>query len=130
VLHIATHAFVLDRGCGDGNPLLHSGLVFAGANRDRQASILTAQQVASLDLGGVDWAILSACNTGGGVLSDDEGVLGLERAFRIAGARNVVMTLWPVDDRVTERFMRRLYSENLEHHAALTDPVWQSNRKL
>ncbi len=130
VLHIATHAFVLDRGCGDGNPLLHSGLVFAGANRDRQASILTAQQVASLDLSGVDWAVLSACNTGGGVLSDGEGVLGLERAFRIAGARNVVMTLWPVDDRVTERFMRHLYSQNLEHHAASIDAVWQSNRKL
>jgi len=130
ILHIATHAFVLDRGCGDGNPLLHSGLVFAGANRDRQASILTAQQIASLDLSGVDWAVLSACNTGGGVLSDGEGVLGLERAFRIAGARNVVMTLWPVDDRVTERFMRHLYSQHLEHHAASIDAVWQSNRKL
>ena len=75
ILHVATHAFLLDRSCGDSNPLLHAGLVFAGANRSREASILTAQQIASLDLNGVDWAVLSACNTGNGELSDGEGVL-------------------------------------------------------
>ena len=130
VLHVATHAFVLDRGCDDGNPLLHSGLVFAGANRDREASILTAQQIASLDLSGVEWAVLSACNTGTGVLSDGEGVLGLERAFRIAGVRNVVMTLWPVDDRITARFMHHLYGERLEHHTSIAKAVWESNRRI
>jgi CHAT domain-containing protein len=130
VLHVATHAFVLDRSCGDGNPLLHSGLVFAGANRDRGASIVTAQQIASLDLSGVEWAVLSACNTGTGVLIDGEGVLGLERAFRIAGARNVVMTLWPVDDRITARFMHHLYGKRLEQHASTAESVWQSTRAL
>jgi CHAT domain-containing protein len=130
VLHVATHAFALDNGCGDGNPLLHSGLVFAGANRNREDSILTAQQIASLDLSGVEWAVLSACNTGTGVLSDGEGVLGLERAFRIAGARNVVMTLWPVDDRITARFMHHLYGERLEQHASTAEAVWESTRKL
>ncbi|UWZ84478.1 CHAT domain-containing protein [Occallatibacter riparius] len=130
VLHVATHAFVLDRRCGDDNPLLHSGLVFAGANRDRGASILTAQEIASLDLSGVEWAVLSACNTGTGVLIDGEGVLGLERAFRIAGARNVVMTLWPVDDRITARFMRHLYGERLEQHASTAEAVWDSTRKM
>jgi CHAT domain-containing protein len=130
VLHVATHAFLLDRSCGDGNPLLHSGLVFAGANRDRPASILTAQQIASLDLSGVEWAVLSACNTGGGELRDGEGVLGLERAFRIAGARSIVMTLWPVDDQVTARFMHQLYTHRLVHHASISDAVWQSSRRL
>jgi CHAT domain-containing protein len=130
VLHVATHAFVLDRRCGDDNPLLHSGLVFAGANRDRGASILTAQEIASLDLSGVEWAVLSACNTGTGVLIDGEGVLGLERAFRIAGARNVVMTLWPVDDRITARFMHHLYGERLEQHASTAEAVWDSTRKM
>jgi CHAT domain-containing protein len=130
VLHVATHAFVLDRSCGDGNPLLHSGLVFAGANGNREASILTAQQIASLDLSGVELAVLSACNTGTGVLIDGEGVLGLERAFRIAGARNVVMTLWPVDDRVTARFMHHLYGERLEQHASTAQAVWESSRAL
>jgi CHAT domain-containing protein len=130
ILHVATHAFLLDRSCGDGNPLLHSGLVFAGANQSREASILTAQQIASLDLGGVDWAVLSACNTGNGELHDGEGVLGLQRAFHIAGAHTVVMTLWPVDDRVTGRFMHELYIERFGRHASSADAVWYSARKL
>jgi CHAT domain-containing protein len=130
ILHVATHAFLLDRSCGDGNPLLHSGLVFAGANQGRQASILTAQQIASLDLSGLDWAVLSACNTGNGELRDGEGVLGLQRAFHIAGARSVVMTLWPVDDRVTGRFMHELYLERFASHASSADAVWYSARKL
>jgi len=130
VLHIATHAFLLDRSCGDGNPLLHSGLVFAGANQSREASILTAQQIASLDLSGVDWAVLSACNTGNGELHDGEGVLGLERAFHVAGARSIVMTLWPVDDRVTGHFMHELYVERFGRHASTAEAVWGSARKL
>jgi CHAT domain-containing protein len=130
VLHIATHAFLLDKSCGNGNPLLHSGLVFAGANSGSESSILTAQQIASLDLSGVDWAVLSACNTGNGELHDGEGVLGLERAFRVAGARSVVMTLWPVDDNVTRRFMHELYAQRLGVHASTADAVWTSARKL
>jgi CHAT domain-containing protein len=130
VLHVATHAFVLDRSCGNGNPLLHSGLVFAGANAIRDAAILTAQQIASLDLSGVDWAVLSACNTGSGELHDGEGVLGLQRAFRVAGARSVIMTLWPVDDDVTRQFMHELYAERLGRHATTADAVWNSSRKL
>jgi CHAT domain-containing protein len=131
VLHIATHAFLLDRSCGNGNPLQHSGLVFAGANQSREAGIVTAQQIAALDLSGVDWAVLSACNTGNGELDDDgEGVEGLERAFRVAGARSVVMALWPVDDNVTRRFMHTLYAERLGAHESTADSVWDSARKL
>jgi CHAT domain-containing protein len=130
VLHIATHAFLLDKSCGNGNPLLHSGLVFAGANKSQVASILTAQQIASLDLSGVDWAVLSACNTGNGELRDGEGVLGLQRAFRVAGARNVVMTLWPVDDDITRRFMHQLYAQRLGQHSAPSDAAWNASRIL
>ncbi|MGD0629505.1 MAG: CHAT domain-containing tetratricopeptide repeat protein [Terracidiphilus sp.] len=130
VLHVATHAFLLDKSCGNGNPLLHSGLVFAGANASREAAILTAQQIASLDLSGVDWAVLSACNTGNGELRDGEGVLGLQRAFRLAGARSVIMTLWPVDDDVTRQFMHELYAQRLGRHATTADAVWNSSRKL
>ncbi len=130
VLHVATHAFVLDKSCGNGNPLLHSGLVFAGANQSHEAAILTAQQIASLDLSGVDWAVLSACNTGNGVLQDGEGVLGLERAFRVAGAHSIVMALWPVDDNATRRFMRELYSQRLARHASTADAVWNSSRTV
>jgi len=130
VLHVATHAFVLDRSCGNGNPLLHSGLVFAGANATRDAAILTAQQIASLDLSGVEWAVLSACNTGNGELHDGEGVLGLQRAFRVAGAHSVIMTLWPVDDDVTRQFMHELYAQRLGRHTTTADAVWNSSRKL
>jgi CHAT domain-containing protein len=130
VLHVATHAFLLDKSCGSGNPLLHSGLVFAGGSHGAASAILTAQQIASLDLGGVDWAVLSACNTGNGELRDGEGVVGLQRAFRVAGARSVIMTLWPVDDDVARRFMHELYGERLGGHATTADAVWDSSRKL
>jgi len=130
VLHVATHAFVFGSGCADDNPLLHSGLVFAGANQMRDSAILTARQIASLDLSGVDWAVLSACNTGTGEFRDGEGVLGLERAFRIAGVRSVVMTLWPVDDDSARRFMHRLYALRLGEHASTADAVWDSARQL
>ncbi len=130
VLHVATHAFLLSQSCGDGNPLLHSGLVFAGANGRRESALLTAQQIASMDLNGVDWAVLSACNTGGGELHDGEGVLGLQRAFRIAGARSVIMTLWPVDDDMSRRYMHELYAERFGHDATTADAVWAASRKL
>jgi CHAT domain-containing protein len=130
VLHVATHAFLLDKSCGSGNPLLHSGLVFAGGSHGGAQSILTAQQIASFDLSGMDWAVLSACNTGNGELRDGEGVLGLQRSFRVAGAHSIIMTLWPVDDDVTRQFMHELYAERLGQHASTADAVWTSARKL
>jgi len=130
MLHVATHAFLLDEHCGSGNPLLRSGLVFSGKNRGDGQSILTAQQIASLDLSGVDWAVLSACNTGNGELHDGEGVLGLERSFRVAGAHSVIMTLWPVDDEATRQFMHELYAQRLGRHATTADAVWDSARTM
>jgi CHAT domain-containing protein len=130
VLHIATHAFLLDKSCDDDNPLLHSGLVFAGGSHGGAQSTVTAEQIASLDLSGVDWAVLSACNTGNGELRNGEGVLGLQRAFRVAGAHSVVMTLWPVDDNVTRQFMHDLYAERLGRHATTAEAVWNSSRKV
>jgi len=130
ILHIATHTFLLNKACGNGNPLLDSGLVFAGANNDRRNTMLTAQQIASLDLHGVDWAVLSACNTGNGALNDGEGVLGLQRAFRIAGARSIVMTVWPVDDDMTRRYVRELYREHLQNHRSAADSAWNASRTM
>jgi len=130
VLHIATHAFLLDSRCGNDNPLLRSGFVFTAGNDARASSILTAQQIASMDLSGLDWAVLSACNTGNGELRDGEGVLGLERAFREAGARSMVMALWPVDDEFTRQFMHELYDQRLGHHASTANAVWNADRKL
>jgi CHAT domain-containing protein len=130
VLHVATHAILMDSRCGNGNPLLRSGLIFAGANRGGESSVVTAQQIAALDLRGVEWAVLSACNTGNGELKDGEGVLGLERAFRVAGVHSVVMTLWPVDDQMTRGFMHALYTERLSRRASTADSVWKATQAM
>jgi CHAT domain-containing protein len=128
VLHLATHGFFLGDRCasaleaaGPGatrpplaaeNPLL---LALAGANRratvapDQEDGILTAEEVAALDLQGVEWAVLSACDTGAGEVRKGEGVFGLRRAFQLAGARTVIMSLWPVEDEATREWMKALY---------------------
>jgi CHAT domain-containing protein len=59
----------------------------------------------------VEWAVLSACDTGRGHVRDEEGVLGLRRAFAVAGARTVIMSLWPVRDEDARAWMARLYEE-------------------
>jgi CHAT domain-containing protein len=90
-------------------PLLLSGIVLAGANRGN-AGILTAEEVAGLDLRGTDLVVLSACETGLGEVAGGEGVLGLQRAFHLAGARTLVTSLWRVDDAATTLLMEEFYA--------------------
>jgi CHAT domain-containing protein/tetratricopeptide (TPR) repeat protein len=130
IVHLVTHGFFVGEDCpsaldpalppGVGeNPLLRAGLALAGANhRDAAAAgqddgILTAEEAAALDLRGVEWAVLSACDTGLGDVRAGEGVFGLQRAFRVAGAHNVIMSLWPVEDGSGRDFMRALYRNRL-----------------
>ncbi|HEV8200964.1 MAG TPA: CHAT domain-containing tetratricopeptide repeat protein [Candidatus Polarisedimenticolia bacterium] len=99
------------------DPLLWSGLALAGANLRRDPAtgvagddgLLTAEEIASLDLSGVRWAVLSACRTGVGTLRSGEGVLGLRRAFAIAGAGTLITSLWRVEDEATSAWMTALY---------------------
>jgi len=111
------------------NPLLLSGLAMAGANWRAAAApseddgILTAEEVASLNLQGTEWAVLSACGTGLGQIKAGEGVLGLRRAFQIAGARTVIMSLWSVDDAATRTWMRALYEGRLNKGLNTADAV-------
>ncbi len=103
------------------NPLLLSGLVLAGANRRHaidpreggEDGVLTAEEVAALDLRGVEWAVVSACATGVGEVRTGEGVFGLRRAFQVAGARTLVMSLWSVGDESTREWMKALYEARL-----------------
>jgi CHAT domain-containing protein len=91
------------------NPLLLSGVVLAGANRDAAAGTLTAEEVCALDLRGCEMVVLSACQTALGEVKAGEGVLGLQRAFHLAGARAVISSLWSVHDEATQRLMQRFY---------------------
>lgn len=99
----------------DQNPLRLSGVALAGANlrgaagTEREDGILTAEELAILDLGGVEWAVLSACDSGVGAVGEGEGVFGLRRALQIAGARTVILALWAVRDDVTGPWMTALY---------------------
>ncbi len=112
-----------------GSPLLLSGLALAGANQrarskaDEDDGILTAEEIAALNLEGTEWAVLSACDTGLGEIRAGEGVFGLRRAFRVAGVRTVIMSLWSVEDQATRQWMRALYEARLERGLDTADSV-------
>lgn len=97
------------------NPMLLSGVVFAGVNDERSRrpgsddGVLTAEEVVSLDLRGTELVTLSACETGLGEVEDGEGVMGLRRAFTLAGSRSLVLSLWKVPDAETRRLMAGFY---------------------
>jgi CHAT domain-containing protein/Tfp pilus assembly protein PilF len=138
VAHLATHGFFADskfrsvlqldeklfekrfsieRGIAERigeaarSPLLLSGLVLAGANLPETPGrgIVTAEALVGLDLSGLQLAVLSACETGLGEVAGGEGVFGLQRAFHLAGTRNVVASLWQVDDEATAALMVLFY---------------------
>jgi len=126
ILHLATHGFFLedeampltqektDAAPKIENPLVRSGLAFAGANHAAESAggddgILTALEITGMDLHGTDLVVLSACETGVGEVKNGEGVYGLRRAFALAGAMNLMMSLWPVSDEVTASQMQAFY---------------------
>jgi CHAT domain-containing protein/Tfp pilus assembly protein PilF len=144
VLHFATHGFFLD-SCDTAmtkmpssstqnaeNPLLLSGLALAGANDRKQPGegILTAEEIASTNLEGVEWAVLSACDSGLGEIQAGEGLFGLRRAFQLAGARTVIASLWPADDASTNRWMRELYRSRFLEGRSTAEAVSHASLSL
>jgi CHAT domain-containing protein len=145
--HLATHGFFADAsfqsafhvdpklferslrgervGAGLLSPMVMTGLVFAGANNPKTPGrgVITGEALVDLDLSGLDLAVLSACETGLGDVADGEGTFGLQRAFHLAGTRNVVASLWKVPDRPTAALMalfyRNLWEKNLPPVEAL-----------
>jgi CHAT domain-containing protein/lipopolysaccharide biosynthesis regulator YciM len=118
ILHIATHGFFLpDQGTKESleDPSLRSGLILAGANQRQggpgEDGVLTALEVAGLDLWGTKLVVLSACDTGVGETTNSEGVYGLRRALVLAGAESHVMSLWQVADQTTRELMVGFYKE-------------------
>jgi len=140
VIHIASHGFffpdvsksynktglkasgrsVIPGFRSSDNPLMRSGLAFAGANHfwsgekvpsGMDDGILTAYEVSNMYLPGTQLVVLSACETGLGEIRGSEGVFGLQRSFRIAGAKNILMSLWQIPDYQTSELMGQFYKE-------------------
>jgi CHAT domain-containing protein len=124
ILHIATHGFFLESTKNkdegernsslqiDDNPLLRSGLVFAGVKVSQSAGddgVLSALEATNLNLVGTKLVVLSACDTGNGDISTGEGVYGLRRALVIAGSESQLISLWKVSDSATKDLMIAYY---------------------
>jgi CHAT domain-containing protein len=149
IIHLATHGFYFNRHeteklqsiigkdlkkrKEEDQSLMRSGLFLTGAENKYQGEvipegiedgILTAQEIANTDLTGLDLCVLSACQTAQGDISS-EGVFGLQRGFKKAGAQSILMSLWRVDDEATCMLMTEFYknwiSENMSKHYALEE---------
>ncbi len=154
ILHIATHGFSYpdpqkDSPKGFGNteptykllddPMLRSGLLLAGANyywknkrplTNREDGILVAYEVSGLNLQNTELAVLSACQTGLGDVVGSEGVYGLQRAFRIAGAKFLIVSLWEVPDEQTRELMHLFYQNWVEKQESLRDAFNHAQQRL
>lgn len=123
VLHVASHGFFRPPAAVTyslAETMLSAGIALAGANdtlpEAGEDGLLTAYEVLGLDLEATDLVVLSACETGRGVAHDGEGVYGLQRALRVAGAKNIIMSLWKVDDVATQQLMTVFYKEWLKNN--------------
>lgn len=136
IFHVATHGFfrsddhkktgnelILSQNIEAKNPLLKSGLLLTGAgdilnetqyNYNIKDGILTAYEAMNLNLESTELVVLSACETGLGEVQAGEGVFGLQRAFLVAGAQSVIMSLFKVSDEATQKLMVHFYDKWLE----------------
>lgn len=133
IFHIATHGFYTKAEDGTSqkelteneammaeNPLMKSGLLLRGAgdvlaktkyNYNMESGVLTAYEAMSLNLDKTDLVVLSACETGLGEISNGEGVYGLQRAFFVAGAKVLIMSMFKVDDDATQKLILNFYKK-------------------
>lgn len=132
VLHIATHGYFFPNPKSStkndaadpvfktsDHPMIRSGLILAGGNQawktgkpfkpGMEDGILTAYEISQMNLANTELVVLSACETGLGDIQGNEGVYGLQRAFKIAGAKNLIMSLWQVPDFQTQELMTAFY---------------------
>ena len=139
-LHIATHGFYMTeqdaerknfarpllleegRAYHEDKPMTRSGLLLSGCSRALnhenipdgiEDGILTADEISKLDLRGLDLVVLSACQTALGDITSGEGVFGLQRGFKNAGAKTIIMSLWNVSDFATQHLMTSFYNHYL-----------------
>lgn len=128
IIHISTHGFFKD-DINKTNQMLQSGLFFAGANKywsndttdivkGQEDGILYSDEISKMNLSGCYLAVLSACETGLGFDESSEGVYGLQRAFKLAGTKLILMSLWEVDDRATNMLMTEFYRDLMTYNDA------------
>lgn len=144
ILHIATHGYFSPdvgkeklEGKGESafkiseHPMIRSGLILAGGNHawksgsplkpGMEDGILTAYEISQMDLSNTELVVLSACETGLGDIRGNEGVYGLQRAFKIAGAKYLIMSLWQVPDFQTQELMTAFYNHYLTEKMPLPE---------
>ena len=121
------------------NPMMRSGLIMAGGNpawlgketiEDKEDGILTAYEISQMNLSNTELVVLSACETGLGDLQGHEGVYGLQRAFKIAGAKYLIMSLWQVPDKQTSLLMTAFYKKWLEEKMTIPAAFQSAQKQL
>ena len=121
------------------NPMNRSGLLMAGGNKawigeelttNREDGILTAYEVSNMSLFNTEVVVLSACETGLGDIKGSEGVYGLQRAFKQAGVRYLMMSLWKVPDQATKEFMTTFYTEYLTNQKPVREAFNATQSKM
>lgn len=159
IIHLATHGFFFpspqkpqyeEKGGknfntsrslfkNDINPMFRSGVVLAGANNIWKSGnriegvedgILTAYEVSDMNLLNTDLVILSACESGLGDVRGDEGVFGLQRSFKIAGVKNLIVSLWKVPDKETAELMELFYSNWIEKKMPLEEAFAEAQKGM
>ncbi len=157
VLHIATHGYFfpdlhhkssqseLTRKVREPvfkiseHPMMRSGLILSGGNEGwkgdktlegREDGVLTAYEISQMNLSNTELVVLSACETGLGDIQGNEGVYGLQRAFKIAGAKHIIMSLWQVPDKQTSLLMTAFYKKWLEENMTIPDAFHLAQKQL
>ncbi len=156
ILHVATHGFFFPdpqkkkrRAFSSTeepaflvseHPMIRSGLLMAGGNyawnegkplkEGMEDGILTAYEISQLDLSKTELVVLSACETGLGDINGNEGVYGLQRAFKIAGANYLIMSLWKVPDQQTQELMTAFYSNWLEEKLTIPEAFRKAQQTI
>jgi CHAT domain-containing protein len=153
ILHIATHGYFLSNDDTSktkqsianlfndnykNDSYLKSGLLLAGAQNtlngkqpeNSNNGILTSEEAKSLNLKNTELVVLSACETGLGDNLVGEGVIGLQRAFMIAGAKSVIMSLWSVSDEKTQELMTMFYTNWIKNNMSKEEALYQAKIEM
>ncbi len=155
ILHIATHGYFFPdvannkfRNQNNANesvfkmsehPMLRSGLILSSGNAGwkgekrldgKEDGVLTAYEISQMNLSNTELVVLSACETGLGDIQGNEGVYGLQRAFKIAGVKYIIMSLWQVPDKQTSMLMTTFYKKWLEDKMTIPDAFHAAQKEL